>query len=603
MRNPLPRALSAGLLASCALVAGCSGRSQVSLTGNSPAQYSHFWITAQEVWFNANAAAGPADSGWKKFPLSTPVTVDLVQQTGGNLGSVFTSLKLLPDTYSQIRFIPVNYSTPLTASAQAAGAIWNNEADYVDASGTTHQLLLELLDPEQGFGIQASLKVPIGNIGAALKTVRTVTTPTTTTTGSTSTTSTTPATTLSNTNSTPKNEFAIYFDGATDLVPFSYSAAKTVGILLSSHATAYNLAEVGGISGQLTLTNLIGISGNTGTPAIQATAELLSADGTRHEAVLSTPVDAQGNFLLYPLPTSSSSPAYYDVVIHGPAMATIVVKSVKVTLSKSAPTPSPYGSTGSSTGSSSTSSTSTNGTVNSVSLGTLIPRAATSYTANLTTTPAESLPAGAQVGFYQTLAAAGEVPYLIESSPIDPFNQVLFNAQGLSEGTVDSGTFTADGANVRVVSAAAAEGAGGYLVAASAPDFANGALTSKVSAPSSGTTTPVLVTIPTLSLAATAGTISAAVTESSPGRYDQGELLVSHEGQLVASASLNAAFAQGGRGTITVGVPAETSASLYYLTVRAWNSTDPAGTLQLQWYPTSIDLRSTATGSTELTVN
>jgi len=50
---------------------------------HTPAQYSHVWITAQEVWFNTSAIAGPDDGGWVRFPLSTPVTVDLVTESGG----------------------------------------------------------------------------------------------------------------------------------------------------------------------------------------------------------------------------------------------------------------------------------------------------------------------------------------------------------------------------------------------------------------------------------------------------------------------------------------------------------------------------------------
>ena len=38
----------------------------------------------------------------------------------------------------------------LTSSAQTAGAIYNSEADFVDSGGHTHQLPLELLNPDQG---------------------------------------------------------------------------------------------------------------------------------------------------------------------------------------------------------------------------------------------------------------------------------------------------------------------------------------------------------------------------------------------------------------------------------------------------------------------
>jgi hypothetical protein len=99
------------------------------------------------------------------------------------------------------------------------------------------------------------------------------------------------------------------------------------------------------------------------------------------------------------------------------------------------------------------------------------------------------------------------------------------------------------------------------------------------------------------------GSISVKISEASAGKYNHGEVLVAHEGQLVAVAALDAAFAQGG-GTVTVsGVPAQTSSALYYLSVRAWNSSDPSGTLQRQQYPTALDLRSSAGGSIQLTVN
>jgi hypothetical protein len=596
--NRIPVALAVSIGGLCCAVAGCSTRTNVSVTGNTPAQYSHLWITAQEVWFNSSATAGPDDGGWVKFPLSTPATVDLVTESGGTLGSLVTGLKLVPGTYSQLRLIPVDAAAALTTSAKTAGALYNTEADYVDSAGTTHHLPLELLNPDKGIGIQGSLKVPVGNVGAALAGVATTTTGTTTATTPNTTTPTTPATTptTSPTNTTTITSFAITFDGARDLTPFTYAAAATPnGILLSSHAGAFDLSEVGGIQGQLTLTNLTGISSAAGLPAIQVSAEALSADGTRHVVVNRTPVHADGSFLLYPLATSASSPADYDLVIHGPGIATIIIKAVQVTLASST-------STATTTGTAAANAT----TLNTVSVGTLIPRAASSYTANLGTATGAALPAGAQVAFYQTLPAAGEVPYVIEASPIDPFNQVLANPQALSTDTVDSGAYSASGAAVTLVSAAPAEGAGRYLVAASAPSFTDGTLTTTVSAPPAGTTTPVVVTVPALTLApgAAAGSISASVTQATAGKYDHGELLVTHDGTLVATTPLDAAFAQGAGATITAsGLPTGTSAALYYVAVRAWNSRDASGTLQRQSYPTAIDLRGSATAAAQLTIN
>jgi hypothetical protein len=245
-------------------------------------------------------------------------------------------------------------------------------------------------------------------------------------------------------------------------------------------------------------------------------------------------------------------------------------------------------------------------TINPVSVGTLIPRAATAYQANPAPASGAALPAGAQVAFYQTLATAGEVPYVIEASPIDPFNQVLASAQPLSRGTIDSGTYSASGTSVTLVSAAPAEGAGRYLVAASAPSFTDGTLTTTVSAPPAGTTTPVAVTVPALTLApgVTSGSISASVTQATAGKYDHGELLVTHNGALVATTPVDTALAQGAGATITLnGLPTGTSAALYYVAVRAWNSRDATGTLQRQSYPTAIDLRGSATGAVQVTIN
>jgi hypothetical protein len=689
MRNRFPTALGISLAGLSLALAACSSRSDVSLTGNTPAQYSHVWITTQEVWFNASSTAGPDDSGWVKFPLKTPTTVDLVQENGGNLGSITTDLKLIPGTYSQIRVIPVDSSMPLTSSAQNAGAIHNVEVDYVDSAGTTHQLPLELLNPDKGIGIQTSVKVPIGSVGAALSSTGVgssatgspfgVTNGTLTgetngtltgesngspTFGGTIGTTPTVGTTGTTSNTAPNNEFAINMLGTSDLVPFTYGTS-TAGVMLSSHATAYDLTRVAGISGQLSLTNLSSSTSTSGLPAIQATAEVLSADGSRWVAVASTPVNADGSFLIYPLASSSSNAVYYDVVIHGPGIATIIIQSVNVelvscssnsltssscncssssgSLTSSTCNSSTTGTTGTTgttqttgttgitstagttgltsstsdtTGTATTSATATTTTgtsinVETVSLGTLYPRVATSYTANLATSPAENLPAGTLIGFYQTLGGANEVPHLIEASPLDPFNQVLANPQALSATTVDSGTWTSASTTVTVVSAAPAEGAGGYTVSATAPSFTGGPLARqyRIQAPASTTPTTTPVSVPTLpaltpASGTTSGTISVAVNEASPGKYDHGELLVSQNGQLVATTPLDSVFASGASGTVKVsGVPAQTPTALYYLSIRAWNSSEPSTTLHREWYPTPLDLRSSASGSSELTVN
>ncbi|HTL93817.1 MAG TPA: DUF4382 domain-containing protein, partial [Steroidobacteraceae bacterium] len=458
--------LHVALIAVIGLLAGCGTRTDVSLAGNTPAQYSHVWVTVQEVWFNSSGTAGPDDGGWDKFPLSAPSTVDLVAQNGGNLGSLASGLRVPARTYSQVRLIPVDPTAPLATSAQNAGALFNFEADYVDTQGTTHQLPLELLNPDKGIGIPTSLKVPVG----ALATGPTGTTTTTSTPGAlpfgstagtsgnpfgttTGTPSALTATTTSTTGTTANNAFATALDGTSNLMPFRFASSSN-GILWSAHAAAaYDLSQAGGISGQLSLTNIT--TSSSGLPNIRVSAETLSADGTRYIVVSSTAVLSDGSFLLYPLATNSSttSPLTYDVVIHGPDIATIIVKGVQVprpassstsTSSQTTTLTTPTNSVTipSTTTTTTTGTSATNTNVNAVSIPTLTPRAAaaappTSYTGNVSTAPGAPLPAGAVVNFYQTLGTQGAVPYVIESSPIDPFNQVLFNDQALSVGTID----------------------------------------------------------------------------------------------------------------------------------------------------------------------
>jgi trimeric autotransporter adhesin len=659
----------------CGLVAGCSTRTDVSAIGNTPAFYSHIYVTAQAVWFNNSATAGPDAGGWVKFPLSTPATVDLVADSGGNFGNIITGLRLAPGTYNQIRLIPVDATQPLTASAQTLGALYNMEADYVNASGVTEQVPLQVLNPDKGIGIQASLNVPIGNIGADLGAIASsastsTTTPDTafgsneTATPTTSTSSTGTGLGLGTSSSTTTTiaNFSFSFDGARDLTMFTYGGQT--GVIYSSHASAYDLSRAGGITGQLTLTNLTGITGATGLPDIYVNAELVTPDNTRHYVVASTPVNSDGSFTLYPLAVNSSttSPDTYDIVIHGPGIATIIVKDIQVFMTSSlnslnsledeesglgntndtslfSTTPSTSTTTSTTTTSSTSllgTSSTTNGVnvitpQNLVSIGTLIPRAATGYTANIQTSATAPLPAGAEVAFYQTLPGSGELPYVIERSPIDPINQVLATPQQLSTGTVDSGTFnnenttaaldtdtttdTTDtttntsGSLVTVVSASPKEGTGSYQVAADAPLYAYGELGTKVSMPASATsststttTAAQEVTVGPLSLASGSNpaTINVEVKEATPGKYNAGEVLIGSNGQLVASASLTAVL-QGGGGTVVLDkVPGGTPESLYYVTVVAWNSANPQATFTRQWSETPLNLTGTGTGSASL---
>jgi Domain of unknown function (DUF4382) len=603
------------LVAGTAALAGCAPKTDVSTTGNLPAQYSHVFMTVQEIWFNINAAAGPDDTTWTKFPLTTPVTFDLATSVDGTLNSVTTGLAVPIGTYAQVRLIPVDSSTTLLSSASALGAVYNSEVDYTDSAGTLHQLPLELLNPDKGIGVATSVQIKgsttdlfssTSGTTSTTSTTSTSTTDTNTTdtnaTGTTTTidpstglpvTTTTPTTTATTTASTGTTaaatfNLAINVDGAKDLTPFKYinRSGLQTGMVLNPHVTAYDQTAVGAIEGTLDVTSLTNLN-------IQVTAESLSADGTRHIAVNSAPVSSTGTFTVFPLSTSSSSPTSYDLVIHGPGIATIIIKSIAVSVG----TPS---------------------TTTPVNIGTITPRAATSFSVNLNA--ATPLPAGALVGFYQTLPGGSEVPYLIDEQPIDPFSRTFANpqdtstttpattaataSQPISTASIDYGTFTS-GSTVTLASADPTEGTSTYRVAGTAPLFTDGALTATVS-PNSTT-----VAVPTLTAASGAALDSTTITisKTTPGKYNKGELIFSHDGAIVATVALDSILTQTANATLTVSLPGGSSAGqfdagLYYVSVRTWNASDaPTTAPNREIYPNPLDLRTGALTSYSLNID
>jgi hypothetical protein len=383
-------------------------------------------------------------------------------------------------------------------------------------------------------------------------------------------------------------------DGAKDLVPFEYGSTTPNGtstttnvsaMLLNPHIVAYDQSTVGAIAGTLDVTSLTGV-GSTSTSSylnIQVTAESLSADGSRHVAVNSAPVASGGTFTLYPLPTSSSSPTSYDLVIHGPGIATVIVKSIPVSVGD--PT-----------------------TTTPVNIGTITPVAATSFLVNLN--PTTPLPAGALVGFYQTLPGSGEVPYLIDAQPIDPFSRTFDINQAESIASINYGTFVS-GSNVTLTSADPTEGASTYRMAGTAPLFTDGVLTTLVTAPSASSTTVTTVAVPTLTAASGAALGSATVTisKTSATKYNKGQLIISHDGAIVATATLDTLLTQSATSSLTIsGLPSTGSAGqftdgLYYVSVRAWNTSDPTTTLNREIYPTPLDLRTVALTTYSLNID
>jgi uncharacterized protein DUF4382 len=612
--SQMTRFVSTGgiVMALCAAFAGCSTRANVDVTGSSPSQYTHIFITAQAVWFNTNKNAGADDSGWARFQLKTPVTVDLVQQSNGTLGEVARDLRVAPGTYNSMLLLPVDPTLGLTTSAQALGASTNQEADYADASGS-HQVELIIPNPEKGIVVRGSLKVPVGTasksgLGVGLGGTPGTTNSAQTPFGSPTTVNPTPtSTTSSTTNNTATVLFGVNFDGNRDLHQFNFpkGATSVTRVLLSSSATAADLSASGGITGSLSLTNITNVTTNasiantySGRTAIQASAESLSADGTHHVIVASAPVQSDGTFTIYPLPSNSRDPVAYDVVIHGPNIQTIIIKNVSVTTT----TPNTTGAANT------TGSVATTTASGAVSLGTLIPHAAFSYLVTLPASVGATLPPGAALTFYQTLPGANEVPYAIDQVGIDPVNYSLFTPEPLAAANIDSGTYSSNGGTITLTTSVPAEKSGNYDVGATAPLLADSTPpgTIQVSAPAStmGTgaannTTPIAIAaVPTLQPANSAGSASISVTVADTQGDDRGTLLVSHAGAVVGAVDLGTVLPNGG--TVTVnGLP---TGNVYDLSVLVGKSTDPTA-LRYESIATPVNLTSGGATAAPVTIN
>jgi hypothetical protein len=144
----------------CVALAACQPSATLSTGANVPAQYSHVWVTLKQVAFNTSATAGPTDSGWQQFSLSSPQTIDLATVTNGALAQFASKLALSGGTYSQMRLVLTDSNVALTSSAQAAGALYNDEVDYADASGALVRAPLQVPNAAQGvtFGVNLTVQ-------------------------------------------------------------------------------------------------------------------------------------------------------------------------------------------------------------------------------------------------------------------------------------------------------------------------------------------------------------------------------------------------------------------------------------------------------------
>jgi Domain of unknown function (DUF4382) len=528
---------------------GCSVDTSVQTTASTPNQVQHAYVTVVAVWLNPSSTATVSDGGWTQSTLATPQTIDLTTLNAGTVADLVSSLKMTAGTVSQVRLVLADSSAKLESSAQAAGLTTNDALFFTDSSGAAQAIPLEFASPASSFVVPTSLTLQGQSAGSVLNQAST---------------STSPAT---DTSSTPTASVAVNIDAVRNLILFN--AGNQIGALLTPALSAADVSEAGAISGTLDLSALPSTSLSS-YQGVVVTAEAVSSDGTRFVPVKSTSVTSDGTFVLYPLPVASSGNTTYDLVIHGVAAQTVVITQVPVNAGD-ASTATPVQS----------------------SAITLSP--ANNYAVNVALNSVP-LPGGTQVDFYQTLLS-GAVPYLVEWSLINPYSSGFAYNLALSSSSVAVGAYNS-GNTISFSTVRPLEGIGGYQIVSegtlrAASALNTGAPGTVLQSLGSPRVLAIVPPLPGIASGGTIGTLSGTVTVGSPGRYDTGALLVSQGGQLVDSLNISTALAGGARSfTFTdPTVPAGLPLAVYDVSVRAWKSTNPTGTLARIGLVNQVDLR------------
>ncbi len=255
---------------------GPAGSMTVSLT-DAPGDFDHVWITVNDVWIHPSDTAGPNDAGWRKYPLSSPKTVDLLTLTNGNAQSVWDKITLPVGDYRQIRLFLADTDDALTASAAAAGIAYNNE---VVANSVAYPLHV----PDARHGIRLVPVVGAFQVreGGMLR-------------------------------------LAIDFDAGHDIVDF-----RTGEYILKPRLAYFDLDHAGAIVGKLES------AGSITTPRFVIKAERVASDGTNTYHVVRrwTIPKPDGTFILYPVSTLVTTT--WDVVVRGLDHQTVIIKGVPV---------------------------------------------------------------------------------------------------------------------------------------------------------------------------------------------------------------------------------------------------------------------------------
>jgi hypothetical protein len=512
------------LLLAATLLGGCAVKTTVEVTATTPANVTNLYVTIKEVWFTSKTDATPGNNDWTRKVLSDPVTINLASLNDGTVEEI-ASLTLFGGTYAQVRLVLADIDDPLTDSADDLGLTWNNAVQYVAEDGVSRLLPLEFATPDSALLTLASIEVD----------------------GSTSLGSSDQAT----------STVVLDIDALRNLVIFEYGGQTAA--LLNPGMKAYNAADVGTVTGTFNLSAIPSavIDSDQG---VVVSAEVVDADGLRHSVVKSTRLGSDGSFTLYPLPTvDDDDTGTYDIVVHGPGVATLVVTDVIVEAEESS----------------------------ALQDSNIALPASPFFLVNTTT----ATYGGSNGEFYQTLPTSSR-PYLVDFTAVNPFDGGFSADLGLAAARVAYGAYN-DGNVVSFTTATPDEGTASYQLGTNSLWRAVSDFTT-IAGASGGSDTPQIVALPAPKLpgGATAGSVSGTILFNAAGQYDSLQLIVSRGGQLVDVVDLTSSI--GGSATVNFSVadvPAGTTHAVYDLSVRAWRSSNPSSTLKRAAFSTRADLR------------
>jgi hypothetical protein len=193
---------------------------------------------------------------------------------------------------------------------------------------------------------------------------------------------------------------------------------------------------------------------------------------------------------------------------------------------------------------------------------------------------------------------------------VNPFTGVFSFDEPLSLGALQVGPYVA-GADPTLAAVTPNEGLGGYLPFGDAPYFTRTPATSGTLTPPGAGSASFTVGALAIAAPASADSIGGTLTQGTPGSFDSGYLIVSHQGYIVATMPLASVLALNGGsgGAYTLeNIPGGSSMQSfapgkYYLQAFVWNSAHPLLTLHRVEGSGIVNLQNGSATNVDLTVN